>query len=142
THESQIRIDFDKTPGKDKTTHAKLTAQLKPSDRQDPSKMVLPPFYPDDPIIRRQIANYYELVTATDYRVGEILSTLDKNNLTDNTIIFYFGDHGRGLPRYKRWVYDTGIHTALLIRAPKLQTPNTIRYHLDSFIDIARTILI
>jgi N-sulfoglucosamine sulfohydrolase len=138
THESQIRIDSDKTA---KTTHAKLTAQLKPSDRQDPAKMVLPPFYPDDPIIRRQIANYYELTTATDYKVGEILSTLDKNNLTDNTVIFYFGDHGRGLPRYKRWVYDTGIHTALIVRAPNLIKPNTTRDDLVSFIDFAPTIL-
>ncbi|HEV8606447.1 MAG TPA: sulfatase [Tepidisphaeraceae bacterium] len=138
THESQIRIDSDREA---KTTHAKLTAALKPSQRQDPAKMILPPFYPDDPIIRRQIANYYELVTATDHRAGEVLAALDQHNLTDNTVVFYFGDHGRGIPRYKRWIYDTGIHVALLVRCPGLIRPGTVRDDLVSFIDFAPTLL-
>jgi uncharacterized sulfatase len=103
--------------------------------------MRLPPFYPDDPIIRRQIANYYELVTATDYRAGEVLSALDQNGLADNTIVFYFGDHGRGIPRYKRWVYDTGIHVALMVRWPGMIKPGTVRDDLVSFIDFAPTVL-
>jgi N-sulfoglucosamine sulfohydrolase len=138
THESQIRIDSDKEA---KTTHARLTAALKAADRQDPARMVLPPFYPDDPTIRRQIANYYELVTATDYRASEVLRVLDENGLAENTVVFYFGDHGRGIPRYKRWVYDTGIHVALMVRWPGMIKPGTVRNDLVSFIDFAPTVL-
>jgi uncharacterized sulfatase len=138
THESQIRIDSDKTA---KTTHAKLTAMLKDSDRQDPAKMVLPPFYPDDPVIRRQIANCYELVTATDYVAGNVLATLEESGLAENTIVFYFGDHGRGMPRYKRWVYDTGIHVALLVRWPGKIAAGSVREDLVSFVDFGPTVL-
>src|SRR6185436_19827621 len=138
THESQIRIDSDKAA---KTTHAKLTAMLKDSDRQDPAKMVLPPFYPDDPVIRRQIANYYELVTATDYAAGNVLRTLEESGLAENTVVFYFGDHGRGIPRYKRWVYDTGIHVGLIARWPGRIKAGSVREDLVSFVDFAPTVL-
>jgi uncharacterized sulfatase len=138
THESQIRIDSDKAA---KTTHAKLTAALKDSDRQDPAKMVLPPFYPDDPVIRRQIANYYELTTATDYTTGNILKTLEESGVAEDTVVFYFGDHGRGIPRYKRWVYDTGIQVGLLVRWPEKIKAGTVRQDLVSFVDFGPTVL-
>src|SRR3954462_12937721 len=138
THESQIRIDSDKAA---KTTHAKLTAMLKDSDRQDSAKMVLPPFYPDDPVIRRQIANYYELVTATDYSAGNILKTLEESGPAENTVVFYFGDHGRGIPRYKRWVYDTGIHVGLIVRWPGRIAAGSVREDLVSFVDFGPTVL-
>ena len=83
--------------------------RLKPEQRVDPAKVELPPYYPDAPEVRRDLANYYELITAMDYRVGEILKALDEAGLADNTVVVFWGDHGRGLPRHKRWVYDSGI---------------------------------
>ena len=96
THESRIRAEPER--------FARLTAALTPEDRHDPAKAQLPPYYPDDPIVRRDWANYYDLITAMDYKVGELLAQLEEDGLADNTIVFFYGDHGRGLPRAKRWI--------------------------------------
>jgi arylsulfatase A-like enzyme len=53
----------------------------------------------------------------------------------------FFGDHGRGLPRSKRWVYDSGIHVPLIVRWPGAIEPGTVRGELVSFIDFAPTML-
>jgi N-sulfoglucosamine sulfohydrolase len=135
SHESQIRSTEEQ--------FAKNTARLKPEDRHDPSKMVVPPFYPDAPEVRRDIARYYDLVTAVDYRVGDVLAALDRAGVADNTIVVFFGDHGRGMPRYKRWVYDTGIKVPLIVRWPRGHgfAPGTVRDDLVSFVDFAPTML-
>lgn len=133
SHESQIRNDGNK--------YAANTKRLTPAQRHDPAKMVLPPFYPDGPIIREELARYYDLVTSVDYDMGDVLAWLDANKLTDNTIVFVFGDHGRGMARYKRWVYDTGTHTPLIVRWPAKIKPGTVRDDLVAFLDFPATAL-
>ena len=131
SHESKIRAD--------KEDFARLTAALKPSDRHDPAKIVVPPYHPDAPEVRRDLANYYDLVTAVDYKMGEVLTTLDRWGIASNTVVIVTGDHGRGLPRSKRWVYDSGIHVPLIVRWPGHIKPGTVRDDLVSFIDFAPT---
>ncbi len=133
SHESQIRAPA--------TRFAKNTERLKPSERRDPAGLKLPAYYPDTPEVRRDLANYYELVTAVDYQVGVVLDALDKAGVADNTIVFLTGDHGRGLPRGKRWVYNRGIHVPLLVRWPGHIKPNTVRDELVCFLDFAPTML-
>jgi N-sulfoglucosamine sulfohydrolase len=133
THESQIRG----TPAQ----FAKNTAKLTSADRHDPAKAALPPYYPDTPEIRRDWANYYDLVTAVDYQVREVLADLERLGVASNTVVFFFGDHGRGLPRGKRWVYDSGIHVPLIVRWPGAIPPATVRDDLVAFIDFAPTVL-
>ncbi len=133
SHESKIRAP--------KEEFAKLTEKLKPSERQNPAKMKIPPYHPDAPEVRRDLANYYELVTAVDYKVGEVLAALDKWNIATNTIVIFFGDHGRGLPRSKRWVYDSGIHVPLMVRWPGQIKRGEVRNDLVSFVDLAPTML-
>ncbi len=133
SHESQVRA----TPEQ----HAKNTARLKPEDRQDPAKMVLPPYYPDTPEVRNDFRQYYEIATAVDYKVGDALDALDRAGVADNTIVFFFGDHGRGMPRSKRWVYNQGIHVPLIIRWPGKIKPGTVREDLVCFLDFAPTLL-
>ena len=133
SHESQIRADA--------ATFARDIAQLRPEDRHDPARAKIPPYYPDAPEVRRDWANYYDLVTAVDYRVGEVMAELDRQGLAENTIVFFFGDHGRGLPRGKRWVYESGIHVPLIIRWPGKLRPGSVRDDLVSFIDFAPTVL-
>jgi N-sulfoglucosamine sulfohydrolase len=132
SHESSIRMQdkFDKA-----------VSNLDAAQRHDPAKMVVPPFYPDTPEVRRDLANYYDLVTSVDKRVGEVLKFLDEQGVADNTVVFYFGDHGRGMPRYKRWVYDSGIQAPLLVRWPGKIKPGTVREDLVSFIDFPATVL-
>ena len=78
----------------------------------------MPPYYPDTPVVRRDMANVYDNITFTDKLIGQILKDLDDDGLADNTIVFFWGDHGRGLPRSKRWIYDSGTHMPLIIRWP------------------------
>ena len=103
--------------------------------------MKLPAYYPDTPQVRRDLANYYELVTAVDYQIGVLLDALDKAGIADNTIVFLSGDHGRGMPRSKRWVYNQGIHVPLIVRWPGHIKPGTVRDDLVCFLDFAPTLL-
>lgn len=133
SHESQVRNDGDK--------YGENTRRLTPEQRRDPAKMKLPPFWPDTPEVRRELANYYDLVTAVDYKAGDVLAWLDKHGLAENTIVVFFGDHGRGMPRYKRWCYDTGTHVPLIVRWPGKVEKGTVRDGLVEFVDLPATML-
>jgi uncharacterized sulfatase len=133
THESKIRAD--------EKEFMKLTAGLTPEQRQDPAKLELPPYYPDTPAVRRDWARYYELVTAMDRQAGQILDELDKEGLASNTIVFFFSDHGVGLPRAKRWLYDSGIRVPLIVRWPGHIKAEAVERRLVSFVDFAPTVL-
>lgn len=133
THESQVRAND--------AEFQKLTAPLTAEQRQDPAKLELPPYYPDTPIVRRDWAHYYELVTAMDHRVGEILSMLEADGLAENTVVFFFSDHGVGLPRAKRWLYDSGIRVPLIVRWPGQLEAGSVSQRLVSFVDFAPTVL-
>jgi len=110
THEGRVRSA---------ERHRKLTTRLTPNQRQDPKKLTPPPYYPDTLVTRRDWANYYELITAMDYQAGDILKQLEKDGLADDTIVFFWSDHGAGLPRAKRWLYDSGTHVPLIVRIPE-----------------------
>jgi len=145
THESQIRNHSE--------SMRKRLASLAPHEKHDPAKAKLPPYYPDTPIVRRDWAQYYDIITLMDKQVAEILRQLAEDGLAEDTIVWFWGDHGRGLPRAKRWIYDSGIHVPLIIRIPpkfrKLARPDdpdavgpgTVNDELVSFIDFAPTML-
>jgi uncharacterized sulfatase len=132
-HESQIRLPADR--------FAQVTERLKPEDHHDPSAVKVPPYYPDTPEVRQDLSRYYDLLTVIDYRVGDILTKLDNEKLRDNTIVFLFSDHGRGMPRAKRWLYDSGIRIPLIVRWPGQLSAGTVERNLISLIDFAPTML-
>ena len=119
----------------------------------DPAQAVVPPYYPDTPVVRENIARYYDNVTKMDEQAGQILRQLAEDGLADSTIVWFWSDHGRGLPRGKRWIYDSGIHVPLVICVPeKLRRPampkdsdalkpGTVNDELVAFIDFAPTML-
>src|SRR5690606_319093 len=76
-----------------------------------------------------------------DKRVGELLAQLDEDGLLENTVVFFFSDHGSGLPRAKRWVYDSGIRAPLIIRFPGGAGRGTLDDQLVSFVDLAPSML-
>jgi N-sulfoglucosamine sulfohydrolase len=133
THESQIRVPRKK--------YEENTAKLKPEQRRDPAKVKLPPYYPDTPEVRQDIVTYHENMTAMDLMVGAVLDELDRQKLSDNTVVFFFGDHGWGMPRGKRWVYDSGTRAPLLVRWPGKINPGSVREDLVAFVDFAPTML-
>ncbi|MGL4461336.1 MAG: sulfatase family protein, partial [Planctomycetia bacterium] len=111
THESQIRLS-DKE-------FAERTKELTHDERHDPADVDVPAYHPDSPVVRRDWARYYDLVTVVDKQVGRLLKELEAAGLADDTIVFFFSDHGVGLPRGKRWLYDSGTRVPLLVRTPE-----------------------
>lgn len=124
-----------------------VQSQLTPAERHDPALAPLPPYYPDTPITRRTIARYYDCITAMDKQVGRLLAELETAGLADDTIVFFYSDHGAGMPRHKRLVLDSGLHVPLLVRFPKKYRhlapagPGETLDRLVSFVDFAPTVL-
>jgi arylsulfatase A-like enzyme len=107
----------------------------------DPKNVPLPPYYPDTSIIRADVAKHYDNIIALDAQVGKLVAQLKEDGLLDKTIIFFFSDHGDGLPRSKRWVYDSGTRVPLIIRQPDKKGADTKSDRLVSFVDFGPTVL-
>jgi N-sulfoglucosamine sulfohydrolase len=133
THESQCWHNEDE--------HAKACDRLSSDQFHNPDEAPVPAYLPDTPNTRREIACYYDNLTQQDHYVGDVLRTIDEAGVADNTIVIYMTDHGRGLPREKRWCYGAGVHLPLIIRAPGLTEPGSVIDDLVGWVDIAPTIL-
>jgi uncharacterized sulfatase len=107
----------------------------------DPAKVVVPPYYPDTPVVRENLARYYDKITKMDGQVGEILGQLEQDGLSEETVVFFWSDHGRGLPRCKRWPYDSGLRVPLIIRRPGQIEGGSVCDDLVNLIDLAPTLL-
>ena len=106
-----------------------------------PFLVKLPPYYPDTKKVRAEMARMYDNINRMDQRVGQVLQQLEEDGLTENTVIFFWSDHGDGLPRAKRWLYDSGIHVPLIVRWPGQVPPGTVNRELVSLVDLAPTVL-
>ncbi len=109
--------------------------------RTDPSRVTLPPYYLDTATARSDLARHYNNIASMDVAVGALLDRLDTDGLARNTIVIFVSDHGDGLPRAKRWLYDSGIHVPLVIRWPGVVAPGSTSQRLVSTVDLAPTIL-
>lgn len=112
-----------------------------PSALVDPSTVRVPAYLPDTPVVRADIARHYNNVAALDRSVGEVLAALEASGQADHTVVLFLADHGRGLPREKRWPYEAGLHMPLLIRWPGVLPPGTRATELVSWVDIAPTLV-
>ena len=111
-----------------------------------PSEVPVPPYYPDTPTVRADIARHYNNIAFMDQQVGEILAQLEADGLADSTIVIWTTDHGDGLPRAKRDLYDSGIRVPMIIRWPAAfrpdgVAPGAVDERLISFVDLGPTIL-
>ncbi len=117
------------------------------AERTNPATVKVPPYYPDTEKTREVWARYPDLLRAMDKNVGNIIDSLEDDNLLNETIIFFFGDHGFGMPRYKRWLYNTGLRVPLIISAPEKyqhMIPDFAKGATDrlvSFVDYAPSVL-
>jgi len=131
-HESQIR---NKIADKDRI--------------HDPKKVHVPAYHPDTPEVRKDWAQYHDRITMMDAMVGKALGALGRSGKAEDTIIFYWGDHGSGMPRSKRWPYNSGLHVPLIAYfppkwqhlAPKEYKANGTSDRMVGFIDFAPTML-
>jgi uncharacterized sulfatase len=138
-HESQIRLP--------EADYRKRVAGFTPQQLHDPARAVLPPYHPDTPEVRRDWARYADMITYMDQQAGAVLRELDQDGLADDTIVFFFSDHGAGMPRSKRWLYDSSLRVPLIVRFPrKYQSgapaqPGGTSDRLVSFVDFGPTVL-
>ncbi len=134
-------------PSNNLESYKRAIADLPKELLHDPDKVTVPPYYPDTPEFHRQWARVHDLVTTFDVEVGNIVERLRQDNQLDNTIIFIFGDHGWGMPRYKRWLTDSGMRVPFIAYVPEkyrqlAQTaPGSEDADLVSFVDFGPTTL-
>jgi N-sulfoglucosamine sulfohydrolase len=129
-------------------TH-RMTAkrQFAAAPKADPAKVVLPPYYPDHPVARRDWAKYLDVAAELDRKIGRVLQQLETDGLADNTIVMFFGDNGATMVRAKQFPYEEGFHVPLIIRWPKnFPAPQQIKAglvddRLVDAIDFATTML-
>lgn len=135
SHESQIRHGAQ--------THAHVLTKLHPTQRHNPDEAgpYLPPIYPDTPEARKDWAWYQDNISEMDRQAGVILRRLEEDGLIDNTIVVFWSDHGRGLPRGKRWIYDSGVHIPMIVRWPGQVAANSLNQELVSTQDLTKTML-
>jgi arylsulfatase A-like enzyme len=111
------------------------------SDPQDPAGVAVPPYLPDHPLIRADLAKYYDETRRFDRHVGEVLAELERQGELDRTFVVLLSDNGMPFPRAKTTLYDSGIRTPLLVRYPPLVRPGGVARGLASAVDLAPTIL-
>ncbi len=108
----------------------------------DPNSVSLPPYLPDTLDCRKALARQYDHIAQNDRIVGKLLEELQEDGVADNTIVFIWSDHGEGLPRSKRWLYDGGIRVPLIVRWPGHLKPGSTDDRLVSMIDLGPTVLL
>jgi arylsulfatase A-like enzyme len=140
THQSQIF-------GDDEAFHNKYGRLLTDDERTKPEDINLQPYFFDSPQVRKLWARYYDLVKLMDKRVNDILAQLKEDGLEENTIIFFYADHGTGMPRAKRALYNSGVKVPFIVYAPEKYQhfikyqPGTKTNDIVSFVDFPPTVL-
>jgi N-sulfoglucosamine sulfohydrolase len=106
-----------------------------------PEDVVVPPYLPDVPAVRQDLAHYYDEISRLDHFVGNVLAELDRQQIAGDTLVLFLSDNGRPFPRCKTTLYDSGVRTPLIARWSGHITPGSRCDRLVSSIDLAPTIL-
>lgn len=101
----------------------------------------IPPYYADTSFIRRDWANGLEAMQLVDREVGEVLKRLDDEGLSDNTLVFFIGDHGVCNFRGKQFLYDEGTRIPMIMRWPGKVQSGQVNDDMVMAIDICATVL-
>lgn len=124
-----------------------ITHESKIWEQQDnelfvaPDAVNVPPYFPDDAVVRKDMAVNYSNLVRMDRELGAIIDELKEQGLYDDAYIFFYSDHGGPFPRHKRAIYDTGTKVPMMIKMPKNAAAKTRNNDLWSFIDLAPTVL-
>lgn len=139
THESQLNIDRIK--------YYVDTKQIPLKPRVSPAEIKLPPYHPDLPEIREDWSRLHDLITLMDSMSGDLLQELKNEGLAENTIVFFYSDHGGMLSRAKRYIYNVGTQIPMIVYLPKKWQhlskvkPGGTDDSMVSFVDLAKTVL-
>ncbi|WP_168566563.1 sulfatase family protein [Crateriforma spongiae] len=135
SHESQVRHGEKR--------HAEVINEIGEANRHDPIECAdtMPDYMPNTPAARKNWAWYHDNITLMDKMAGEVLDRLEQDGLADNTLVFFWSDHGMGLPRGKRWIYDTGTLVPVIARWPDHLDAGGRRPDLVTLMDLVPTTL-
>ncbi len=112
-----------------------FTGMARSGDVRVPSELV------DTPETRTDLAHYYDEIMRLDYHVGEVVRELERQQVLDSTVVVFLTDNGRPFPRAKTRLYEDGIKTPLIVRAPHVIPRSGRTDALASTIDLAPTLL-
>ena len=135
---------FKLTPAQAREQRSSL---LTDEELHDPANAPLPVFMPNTPLARERTALFYDGLTQVDRHVGEVIENLVSAGVLDNTIVFFWSDHGTGFPRGKTHVYDDGLRVPLIIRFPEKyqhlapRPPGTVVDDLVMTMDMGASVL-
>jgi arylsulfatase A-like enzyme len=121
--------------------------QLPEEERIGEDDFQMPPFYRDTKEMRRQFARVYNSIKLTDNRIGKLLDRLAGNKLMDSTIIFFYADHGQGIPRGKTNGINLGYRVPFAIWFPPMYRhlspweTGAVSDELITFEDLAPTLI-
>lgn len=104
-----------------------------------PADVVVPPFLPDTPACRAELAQYYQSVSRIDQGVGRLMEILRTSNELANTVVMYLSDHGIAMPGAKTTLYEGGMKSPLIVRLPHAETRGIACDAMVSWVDLAPT---
>lgn len=107
----------------------------------DPNEVTVPPYLPDTPKVRQDLANYYDEITRLDGYLGAVLDELHRQNVAEQTYVIFLSDNGRPFPRCKTTLFDSGVQTPFIVSRPGTVPAGQRTTALISSIDLAATIL-
>jgi arylsulfatase A-like enzyme len=125
----------------------RVLSQLHADEIHDPKDVTVPPYYPDTPAVRRELARYANCITLMDRQAGEILDRLERDGLADDTIVMFFSDHGAGHSFHKCSGFDRGVRVPFIVRVPEKWAhlrhtePGRTSDRVITFVDVGPTVL-
>lgn len=136
----QVQLHGGKYRGQAPNPNWQARVRRELGSNTDPQTVVLPPYYPRDPVLLQDWADYLDCCRYTDREVGNVLARLEQEGLLETTIIIFMTDHGISHARGKQFLYDEGLHVPCIIRGPGVPA-GVVRDDLIEHIDLAATSL-
>ncbi len=136
----QVQLHGGKHRGQGPNKNWENRAKKELGSNTKPDDVTLPPYYPRDPVILQDWADYLDCCRFTDKEVGDVMTRLEKEKLLDETVVFFMTDHGISHARGKQFLYDEGTHVPFVVRGPGIGK-GVVRDDLVEHIDLAATSL-
>lgn len=136
----QVQLHGGKYRGQGLNKNWQARVKKEFGDNTKPDDVKLPPYYPRDPVILQDWADYLDCCRWTDKEVGELMARLEEEKLLDDTVVFFMTDHGISHARGKQFLYDEGTHVPFVVRGPGIAKED-VRDDLIEHIDLTATSL-
>ncbi len=110
-------------------------------DHYSAEDVIVPPYLPDTPECREELAKYYGSTERADSGLVELMKILKEAGHWDNTLIIYISDNGIAFPGAKTTVYEPGVRLPCVVRDPTAKRKNVVTDAMITWADITPTVL-